>query len=409
MDADERQLEISTRTLTYERGKYMGQKLNCIKVATIFSALAVLILFAPGTSGIAQEAPDSPEIEAEAWALLDASSGTSLGGKNADKRLATASTTKIMAALVVLEDGVDLQREVMVPAEAEEFVGVTYSNVGLIAGERITVKDLLIASLVPSGTDAVYTLAYVVGDGSVENFVDKMNEKASSMNLENTQFDTPAGLDSPDNYSSANDLAEMAYAAMEYPVFNEIVAMTEPKINTQTREIQLYTTNSLLYLYPVATGVKTGTSPEAGPSLVASAKDGGESYITAILGASEDQYRFTAAEILLAYGFEDYERQPLVNKDEQFEKLEVPFRRDESVALVAEKEVVGTAGPGLKVENKVKTNELPAEAKAGQEVGTVETVVNGQKIGQSPLVTKNGYEEASFWTKTWYRIRSIFE
>lgn len=399
----------------------MAQKLDFVKIAAMFSVLAALIFLAPAASGVAQEtttggqaepqqeAPDPPEIDAEAWALMDTDSGILLGGKNADKELATASTSKIMSALVVLEEGVDLQREVMVPAEAEEFVGFTYSNVGLIAGERITIRDLLVASLVPSGTDAIYTLAYVLGDGSVENFVEMMNEQASSMDLEHTQFDSPAGLDSTDNYSSANDLAEMARAAMEYPVFAEIVDMAEPTINTDTREIQLVTTNTLLYSYPEATGIKTGTSPEAGPSLVASAEDGGESYIAVVLGASEDQYRFVAAESLLAYGFEDYERQPLVEKDEQLETLEKPFRRDESVALVADKEVLGIAGPGLQVENKVNTGELPAEAEAGQELGTVKTLVNGEKVGQSPLVAKNGYEEASFWTKSWYRISSIFE
>ncbi|CAN5733216.1 D-alanyl-D-alanine carboxypeptidase family protein [soil metagenome] len=396
----------------------MTHKPHFVKAAATFAVLVALICLTPTASGVTQEnssggqseqPPDAPQIDAQAWSLVDTPSGTKLGGKNADKKVPTASTTKIMSALVVLEDGVDLQRKVTVPPEAEKYVGFTYSNVGLIAGERLTIKDLLIASLVPSGTDAVYTLAYVLGDGNVDNFVDKMNEQASSMNLENTKFDSPAGLDSPDNYSSANDLATMARAAMEYPEFEEIVAMTEPKIKTDTREIQLVTTNGLLTFYPEATGIKTGTSLEAGPSLVASAEDGGESYIAVVLGASEDQYRFVAAESLLAYGFQDFGRKPLVKKGEEFEKLEVPFRRDESVALVADKEVVATSGPGLEVERKVNTKELPDSAKAGQELGMVETLVAGQKVGQSPLVAKNGYEEASFWTKSWYRIRSLFE
>ncbi|CAN5888980.1 D-alanyl-D-alanine carboxypeptidase family protein [soil metagenome] len=399
----------------------MGIKLNCMKVFVMLSSLALVLLFAPVASEAAQktttnskkepkqEAPDPPDIEAKAWTLMDAKSGTLIGGKKANKELPTASTTKIMAALVVLDEGVDLQRKVTVPSEAEEFVGYTYSNVGLIAGERLTIKDLLVASLVPSGTDAIYTLAYVLGDGSVDNFVDKMNEKASAMNLEHTKLDTPAGLDSKGNYSSANDLATMAYAAMKYPVFREIVTMTEPKIKTDTREIQLYTTNSLLYLYPEATGVKTGTSPEAGPSFVGSAKDGKESYIAVVLGAAEDQYRYVAAESILSYGFADYERKAVVSKNEEFEKLEVPFRRDEKVALVAGKKIVGPAGPGLETENKVKTKELPPEAKAGQKLGNVEAFVNGQEVGQTPLVAKKGYEEASFWTKTWYRVTSLFK
>ena len=367
----------------------------------------------PGTTTGGQaepepEAPDAPEIEAQAWALLDADSGLFLGGKNADKQLPTASTSKVMSALVALEEEPDLKREVTISEEAEEFVGLTYSNIGLISGEQLSVRELLVASLVPSGTEAVYALAETFGNGSVDNFVEKMNEKASSMNLENTEFSSPAGLDSQDNYSSARDLARITRAAMEYPEFNEIVGLAEPTVSTQTREIQLVTTNELLYTYPAATGVKTGTSPEAGPSLVSSAKDGGESYIAVILDAREDEYRFTAAETLLAYGFEDYERRPLVEKDEEIEQLEVPFRPDESVPLVAAGEVVGLAGPGLAVEQKTNLKEAPQSAEAGQELGTVETTVNGQTVGQSPLVAQKGYEEASFWTKNWYRVRNLF-
>lgn len=354
-------------------------------------------------------APEAPEIEAEAWALMDADSGIYLDGKKPDERLAIASTTKIMAALVVLEEEKDLQRKVTVPKEAEEFVGFTYSNVGLIAGERLTVKDLLVAALVPSGTDAIYTLAYDLGGANVDNFVKMMNEQANSMNLENTKFDTPAGLDSPDNYSSARDLAKIAHAAMQYPEFKEIVKMAEPSINTQTREIQLVTTNPLLYSYPETTGVKTGTSPEAGPSLVASAKDGGKSYIAIVLDARDDEYRFEAAQTLLEYSFASYESQTLVKKDENFEKLKVPFRRGETIQLAAAEKVSGLSGPGVEIERKVQTQKPPNKAEAGQKLGEVEVLANGQSVGSTPLVAKNGYEEASLWDKSWFWVRGLFE
>ncbi len=354
-------------------------------------------------------APEAPKIESDAWALMDAESGIFLDGKKPDEQLAIASTTKIMAALVVLEEENDLQRKITVPAEAEEFVGFTYSNVGLIAGERVTVKDLLVAALVPSGTDAIYTLAYDFGGANVGNFVDRMNEQADSMNLENTNFDSPAGLDSPDNYSSARDLAKIAQAAMQYPVFAEIVGMAEPTINTQTREIQLVTTNTLLYSYPEATGVKTGTSPEAGPSLVASAKDGGKSYITVLLDAREDEYRFEAAQTLLDYTFASYASQPLVEQDEPFEKLKVPFRRGETIQLAAAEKVSGLSGPGVEIERKVQTQKPPDKAAAGQKLGEVEVLANGQSVGSTPLVAKDGYEEASLWDKAWFWIRGLFE
>lgn len=353
-------------------------------------------------------APEAPKIDAKSWALMDADSGTYLDGKNPDEQRAIASTTKIMAALVVLKEEKDLQRKITVPKEAEEFVGLTYSNVGLIAGERVTVKDLLVAALVPSGTDAIYTLAYDLGGANVKNFVKMMNDQAASMDLENTNFDTPAGLDSPDNYSSARDLAKISQAAMQYPAFTEIIGMAEPTISTQNREIQLVTTNKLLYYYPAATGIKTGTSPEAGPSLVASAKADGKQYIAVLLDARDEEYRFEAAQTLLEYAFASYETKPLVKKDEPFKKLKVPFRRGETIQLAAAKKVSGLSGPGVDVTTKVETKKPPDSAKAGQELGKVEVLANGQSVGSTPLIAKSGYEEASIWAKGWHWVRGLF-
>jgi D-alanyl-D-alanine carboxypeptidase (penicillin-binding protein 5/6) len=390
------------------------------KIALILSTFLVALVAGFGGLAAAQETTaeqnaqpepqdesQGPEIEAEAWALIDAETGTYLFGKDPDKRLPAASTTKVMSALVALEEGVDLQREVAISREAEEFVGLTYSNVGLIAGERVSMRDLLVATLVPSGTEAVYALAEAVG-GTSDRFVEMMNEQAATMGLENSNFETPAGLDTPNGYSSARDLATISRAAMEYPRFAEIVAMPQATINTNNREIEVFNTNNLLYLYPEATGIKTGTSPEAGPSLIAAAEDGGESYIAVILGAREDQYRFEAAQTLLGYAFANYDQAPLVRQDEIFEELQVPFRRDETVELVAAEEVLGPSGPGIEVETRVETRELPPQAEAGQELGEVEAVIDGRSIGSSPLVAASGYEEASFWTKTWYRIRNLF-
>ena len=201
--------------------------------------MALVLVLVPGVSRLnqarAQEATQgTPKLQAESWALTDADTGLYLAGKNPDERLPIASTTNVMTALVALDEGVDLDEEVTVPKEAERFVGFTYSNVGLIAGERLSVRDLLVAALVPSGTDAVYTLAKYLGDGSVQRFVQKMNAKAHSMGLKNTHFEDPAGLDARGHYSSARDLAAITRAAMEYPVFEEIVQMKEATIKTQT-------------------------------------------------------------------------------------------------------------------------------------------------------------------------------
>jgi D-alanyl-D-alanine carboxypeptidase (penicillin-binding protein 5/6) len=166
-----------------------------------------------------------------------------------------------MTALVALEKGIDLDEEVTVSEEAESYVGTIYSNVGLIWGERLTVRDLLTVILIPSGTDVAYALAGHVGDGSVENFVEMMNQEASELGLTNTRFEDPAGLDTTGNYSSARDLATLAREALEYPLFAELVGTSDATISTQNREIEIATTNQLLGRYPPATGVKIGTTP----------------------------------------------------------------------------------------------------------------------------------------------------
>jgi D-alanyl-D-alanine carboxypeptidase (penicillin-binding protein 5/6) len=380
-------------------------------LAKTVAALATLMLvLVPGSSWnqvAAQEteeqtAPDPPKLRATAWALVDADTGLYLAGKNPDERLPIASTTKIMTALLALEEGANLNEEVVISGQAERFVGFTYSNIGLIKGERLSVRELLEAALIPSGTEAVYALAEHLGGGSVDVFVEDMNQEADSMGLKNTHFENPAGLDARGHYSSARDLATIARTAMENPTFADIVDTEQAKISTQNREIEVFNTNNLLYAYPEATGIKTGTSPKAGPCLVTSATEGGESYIAVVLDAAGEAYRFDAARVALEYGFDNYEREPLARKDEVYEELQPPFRREESVGLVAAKDVPGPAGPGLEVERRVTAKEAPPAARTGQELGTVEVLVDGKSVGTSPLITKRGYEEASLWQKIRY-------
>jgi serine-type D-Ala-D-Ala carboxypeptidase (penicillin-binding protein 5/6) len=384
-----------------------------MRAAAILLAFALVLGSCEWGQAAAQEkpageriAPKPPELDARSWVLVDADTGIYLAGKNPDKRLSVASTTNVMTALIAFERGVDLDEEVTISDQAERFVGSVYSNVGLISGERLSVRELLLASLVPSGTDAVYALAEHLGGGGgkagVENFVDEMNLKAKEMGLKNTHFEDPAGLDSPEHYSSARDMAEIARAAMAYAQFRDIVATEEATISTQDRPIELFTTNNLLYTYDPATGVKTGTSPEAGPSLIASAKEGDESYIAVLLDANGENYRFSAAQNLLDYGFADYEREALISEGRVYEKVGLPYRREERVGLVAAEEVPGLVGPGLEVERRTTTDEPPPEARAGEELGTVEVLVDGKSVGSAPLVTEKGYEEASLWQKIRY-------
>lgn len=397
----------------------MRQGSNYIKITVALILLALILV--SGAAGVeqaeAQQAssssvqlprgpvPEPPELGAEAWALMDAKTGLYLAGSNADEQLQIASTTKIMTALVTLDQGVNLDDEVPISRQAEEFVGTTYSNVGLIAGERVTVQDLLKAALIPSGTEAAYALAEKVGNGSVGSFVNLMNDKASSLGLQNTHFENPAGVYDPNHYGSARDLAIMAQAALKYPVFADIVSTKDATISTNDREIKISNTNLLLTTYSAATGVKTGTSPESGPNLVASADNGDESYIAVVL---DDDDRFADSQALLEYGFNRFERRPLVSHDEVYGELELPYRPSQSVELTAEEDIAVPVDANSQVERRVTTDDAPSEAEAGQRLGQVEVLVGGQSVGSTPLVAREGYEDASIFRKAWYGVGYSF-
>jgi serine-type D-Ala-D-Ala carboxypeptidase (penicillin-binding protein 5/6) len=386
-----------------------------VKVAAAsiaFSTLLLLSLVSSLDRAVAQgtkpEAPPgAPKLNAGTWTLIDADTGLYLAGKSPDEQVPIASTTKVMVALVALDEGVDFDEQVIVSEDAASYAGSIYSNVGLYPYDRVSVRDLLTAALIPSGTDAVYALAEHLGNGSVDEFVARMNDKAKELGLKNTHFETPAGIDARGDSSSATDLATITREAMEHPEFRNIVEDPQATILTQDRKIEVFTTNLLVlpnsgYDYGPATGAKTGTSTPAGHCLVASAQSGDESYIAVVLDAAEDLQRYEAATTALEYGFGEYEHEPLVERGDPYAELKLPYRRGETVNLVADRDVSALAGPGLEVERRPTNKEAPPSAKTGTKLGTVEVSVDGRSVGSSPLVVQEGYEEASLWQKVTY-------
>jgi D-alanyl-D-alanine carboxypeptidase len=359
---------------------------------------------AQGGPGAAQQA--APDAEAGAWVLVDEASGETLAGKNSSEELPMASTTKIMTALVTL-DGTSLDEEVTVSAEAAKYARPPYSNVGLREGDKLTVRELLTAAMLESGNDAAYALAYHVGDGSVDRFVRMMNQRARDMGLQHTSFENPVGLDHPDHYSSAGDLAKMAREALSKPALREIVDTPSAVIDTaQGRDIPLQTTNELLSSYPAATGVKTGTTPAAGESLVASAARGDESYVTVMLDAAD---RFGSAATELEYGFSGYDRRQVIQAGRRYASEPLPSRPDQKVSLVAGEGAERLVAAGAGVERRVEVkDELPGSAEAGERLGRVTVKSGGKTVARAPLVADTGYEEASLWQRLWYTAGGIF-
>jgi serine-type D-Ala-D-Ala carboxypeptidase (penicillin-binding protein 5/6) len=313
----------------------------------------------------------------------------------------------VMVALVVLEGEADLDEEVEVSAEAAAYATPEYSNVGLFPGDTLSVRDLLVATMVASGDDAVYALAEHLGGGSVGAFVERMNRKAESMGLGDTHFTNPIGLDAREHYTSAADLATMTRAAFAYPLFAEMVGSPYATINTQDREIPLTNTNELLFAYAPTTGVKTGTTPAAGPSLVASAASEDESYVAVFLDARED--RFAAAVKTLEHGFAAYDRRELVPDGERYAERQLPYRRDEEVGLVAGEPVEALTWEGADVKRRVEVvGELPPEAERGRQLGTLTVTVGGEEVGRTPLLARRGYDRASVFERVWYTVSGVF-
>lgn len=228
----------------------------------------------------------SPEIKAKSVLIKDVRSNTILFEKNSSTKLPIGSLTKIATALVILKHK-DLEEVINVP----NLGSLPASNMGLVPGEQISIKELLHGLLISSSNDAAYTLAYSFGD--LDYFIQEMNNLAKELGLKNTYFSNPAGFDFEENSSTAFDLGELTYSALKNPVFKEIVAKSEYQANSLNKNFvhNLKTTNQLLD-QKIVFGVKTGTTPQAGECLIALAKKENKEILIVVLG-SPDRFRET--------------------------------------------------------------------------------------------------------------------
>lgn len=228
---------------------------------------------------------EQEERSARAYIVMEASTGRILMGKNIHQRLPQASTTKIMGAMMVLEQP-NLDEYFEVDAQAIQVEG---SSMGLAEGDLVSLYALACGMMLPSGNDAA-NAAGVRLYGSVPGFVDAMNRRAQELHLENTHYVTACGLDAPDHYSSAFDLAKLCRIALQNPLFSEICCQTQVKVRFGSvpydRWLKNY--NRLLQLYPDCIGVKTGFTDDAGRCLVSAAQRDEMTLICVTLNAQND-------------------------------------------------------------------------------------------------------------------------
>lgn len=279
---------------------------------TAAALAAVLFLSGPVSALSAQKA-----------ILMDGETGRVIYEKRADEKSLIASTTKIMTAIIICEQCNVLDR-MCIPKEA---VGIEGSSIYLQEGEILTLQELLYGMMLHSGNDAAVALAIYCG-GTVEGFAGMMNDKARMLKMRGTHFVNPHGLDAPDHYSTARDLAILAAYAMENPIFAKTVSTKSVTVGNRS----LTNHNKLLWRVEGADGVKTGYTKAAGRILVSSAQQQGRRLIAVTIEDGNDWADHAA---LYAEGFQQYSIRQVVSKGQIMGCLPVFGGAMEQVELVA--------------------------------------------------------------------------
>lgn len=322
------------------------------------------------------------DVSAHSAILMDGTTGRVLYEKNADERSLIASTTKIMTALIALEQA-ELDAVVKVPAEA---VGIEGSSMYLKKGECLTVEELLYGLMLSSGNDAAVAIALHVSD-SIEEFVEEMNNKAEELELTETHFANPNGLDSEENYGTARELAAIAAYALKNPTFVKIASTK----SVQCTDRRLVNHNKLLWQYEGAVGVKTGYTRKAGRILVGAAQRNGRTLISVTINAPEDWQDHRA---MLDYGFAQYEERELISCDQALGHVAVISGTEENAALCAGASLRYWLLPEETPTIRLHVPQfLYAPVEQGEIVGCAELCLGETVLAQLPVKTEKKVEQ----------------
>lgn len=349
------------------------------KISTILMCFVLLFYIAGISPALAAESID---INAKGVVLMEMTSKRVLYQKNAHVKLPMASTTKIMTALVAIENG-NLTDVITVPPEAS---GVEGSSIWLSAGEKHTLEDLLYGLMLSSGNDAAVTIAIHIG-GSVEGFAEMMNAKAKEIGAEDTNFVTPHGLHDKNHYTTAYDLGLISAVAMENAEFSKIVNTRNKTIPWEgsTWDRSLRNKNKIIWQYDGGNGIKTGYTSNAGRCLVSAANREDMQLIGVVLNCPD---MFEDSKKMLSYGFDAYDMTTIFDHNQSFGRIPVEG------AIVPDVEFVADASVTMPLTNKEKETvqtevnlkeSLVAPVTAGEEIGEVNIFVGGSLVATAKL------------------------
>jgi serine-type D-Ala-D-Ala carboxypeptidase (penicillin-binding protein 5/6) len=363
--------------------------------AAVVASLVVLAVPVQASS----EARQAPAIDADAW-YLAGEDGMVLAQRNSRRSRAIASITKLMTTLVALEHARSSDVVRVSPAVAS----VGGSTIFLQGNEELTVAELVRATLIPSANDAATALALHVGEGSIDRFVDLMNEKAQELGLTDTTFSNPHGLDAPDHLSSARDATLLVRHALAIPLLRDALGRTT---FTGPGGREFPTTDDLNASWPPLLGAKTGHTVAAGWSEAGAARARGATVYGAVLGTDTRAERNEALRALLTYGLARYRRIAAVDATRVYATSETGYGRP-SVELVAARTLTRTVHESTTLlERVVAPSSVVLPVRKGQRLGRVEVWDGNRLLASSSLVAATDISEPGFLGKAgWFARRT---
>lgn len=370
-----------------------------IKYRNIASIIIILVLvFSYSVTALGEE---PFKLEAKSAILIDASSGEVIYEKNMHEKLPPASITKIMLLLIAMEDldsgKINLDDKVYISANSSRMGG---SQIYLEEGEEQTVENLFKAICLRSANDAAVALAEHIA-GSIDVFVQRMNERGKELGMLNTNFKNTTGLPDDEHFTTAYDISLMSRELLKHPKIHEwlTIYMTDINVGKNKNVTQsLVNTNKLIREYQGANGIKTGLTNEAGHCLSASARRGNLSLISVVLGGSTSNSRFIESKKLLDFGFANYDSLPICKKNEIIKKIKVSKGKNSELNVVAENDysLLIRKGSTKDIQKEVVLPEVvDAPLERGQKVGEIILKNNGKEIGRVNLVSESELKKAS--------------
>jgi len=365
--------------------------LDGVRRLALAVAIVALVLCAPAQGAAV------PSVQARAFVVQSSVDGHTLAARDADLPRPMASITKLMTAIVALEH-LSLDEVVTVPPVAAR---VGESSLDLQAGQRLTVRDLLIGTLVPSANDAATTLA-VAAAGSESRFVALMNRKARELGLRHTHYENPHGLDQPGHFSSARDIAILLRDALRVPEIRRYVGLSSARLS-DGRVVE--STDNLLGRFPGVVGGKTGHTGLAGWSQVAFARRGSVGITVAVLGSPSEAQRDRDLASLLRFGLASYRPARVVDPGRTYATVAVGWG-EAPVRAVAPRAIVRPTPVERPLSERVVVPAVIAlPVHAGQRLGTVVVTDGSRVVARSPLLAASARSAPGPGGRAWWVTR----